>query len=75
MKERANELIPNSTHGFWLDNKDFFRRGQTNRWRSLLDAADLERYDARVTELASPELAAWAEHGWLGAPDQPVASP
>lgn len=63
MRDRAAELVPNSTHGFWQDTTAFFRSGTTGRWSSILDPDDMQRYDARVALLAAPDLAAWAEHG------------
>jgi len=62
MRERADEVAPGSAKAIWHDNRQFFHRGTTGQWRDLLGPADLERYDARVAELASPDLAAWV-HG------------
>jgi hypothetical protein len=33
----------------------------------LLDADDVAHYEARVRQLASPELAHWIHHGYRGA--------
>ena len=65
MRERADEIAPDSTNAIWQDNRRFFHRGTSGQWRARLGPADLERYEARVRELASPELAAWA-HGRAG---------
>ena len=62
MRERADEVAPGSAKAIWHDNRQFFHRGTTGQWRDLLGPADLERYDARIAELASPDLAAWV-HG------------
>lgn len=63
MRERADELVPNATHGVFKDNRRFFHSGTSGQWRALLDDADLDRYNQRVAELASSGLAAWAHHG------------
>jgi hypothetical protein len=59
MRERADDLVPDGPQKIWRRNEEFFHRGTSGQWRSLLDAGDLERYHARVGELATPELAAW----------------
>ena len=75
MKARATELAPNSDQGFWVSTEAFFNRGSSGRWRHLLDEDGLARYEARVAELAPPDLAAWAHHGWLGEPARTGAAP
>lgn len=63
MRGRAAELAPNATEPIWLDTTTFFHTGRSGQWKDLLDAADLERYEARVTELVSPELSDWVHRG------------
>src|SRR6266516_4624749 len=38
----------------------------SGQWRTLLGPEDLDRYESRVRELATPDLAAWAHVGWRG---------
>ncbi len=65
MRARAPELAPQvKIAGFWNDTDRFFHQGTSGQWRSLLGPADLERYEARVRELSSPDLAAWVHTGW-----------
>jgi hypothetical protein len=65
MRDRAHELAPQVTiDGLWRDTSRFFNRGTSGQWRALLRAKDLERYEARVRQLAPPDLAAWAHVGW-----------
>lgn len=66
MRERAAEVAPGATQGMWKDARAFFRDGGTGEWRGRLPAADLTAYEARVTELVAPDLAAWAHRGRLG---------
>lgn len=65
MRERAAEVAPDATNGMWKDARAFFRGGSTGEWRGRLAAADLAAYEARVAELAAPDLAAWAHDGRL----------
>ena len=66
MKARADVLAPDTVHNVWKSNSQFFDQGRSGRWREWIGDADLTRYDARVAELAPPDLASWAHHGWLG---------
>jgi aryl sulfotransferase len=67
MKSRAQMVAPCSDVGLWRNTGDFFHRGTSGQWREVFTDGDLCRYQDRVAELASAELAAWAHHGWLGA--------
>jgi aryl sulfotransferase len=67
MRDRADELAPQVTMaGVWHDTSRFFNRGTNGQWRTFLSSADLDRYQARVRLLATPDLAAWAHGGWRG---------
>lgn len=59
MRARAPELVPDGRRGIFVDPRAFFRRGTSAQWTELLDEADRARYDARVRELAPPDLARW----------------
>src|SRR5262245_54898825 len=63
MKQRAGELAPCVDIELWRDNASFFHRGESGQWRDLLDECDLAHYEARVQELATPDLAWWMHHG------------
>jgi hypothetical protein len=65
MRARATEFAPNADTGLWHSPENFFHRGTSGQWRDLLDEAALDRYWARVNELAQPDLIEWAHHGWL----------
>jgi aryl sulfotransferase len=66
MKARADELAPESHNRIWHSNSDFFHRGTSGQWTDLVDSAGADRYERRVAELVSPEVAAWAHLGWAG---------
>lgn len=67
MRDRADEIAPQVTiDGLWHDTSNFFHRGTSGQWRTLLGSEDLDRYEARVRRLATPDLAAWAHGGKRG---------
>lgn len=59
MRRQADRLAPAVTESIWRDTRRFFRRGTSGQWRGLFEEGDQARYDARLRELASPDLAAW----------------
>ena len=61
MKERSSDLAPNP--GIWRDADAFFHQGGSGQWRAVLTDDDVAHYDARLRELAAPELVAWVQHG------------
>jgi hypothetical protein len=65
MRERSAAVAPSASQANWKDVRAFFRSGGTGEWRERLSAADLAAYEARVTQLAGPDLAAWAHGGRL----------
>lgn len=60
MKADAANLAPN-TKGIFAEPAKFFRSGTSGGWQELLSAEQLDRYDERTKELASPEFLAWLE--------------
>jgi hypothetical protein len=65
MRERADELAPGVDNKLWRSNRAFFHSGSSGQWRDLLGPADVERFESRLAELASPDLAHWLRTGWL----------
>jgi hypothetical protein len=59
MRRRADVVAPDTEAHLWKSNAGFFNRGISGRWRDILDDDALAHYDARVAELAPPDLAAW----------------
>ena len=67
MKARADELAPNTDTGVWHSNQQFFDKGRAGEWRSLVDEAELPRYDAALrAHVDDDELIRWLHHGWRG---------
>jgi aryl sulfotransferase len=62
---RENLLCVNT--GAFAGGKDaFVFKGQNGRWKGLLSAEQLEKYDRKVKEKLLPECAAWLENGKKG---------
>jgi len=59
MRANADRVAPDTTNAIWQDNQQFFHRGTSGQWRTLLDDAGVERYFARVAELAPDDVARW----------------
>jgi aryl sulfotransferase len=58
MRARADEVAPDPS-GILKDRAAFFRGGVSGSGEALLSARQLDRYLARVAELAPPDLVAW----------------
>jgi aryl sulfotransferase len=72
MRARADELAPQvMVADFWHDTSRFFHRGGSGQWRTIVSEEGMPRYDARVRQLAPPDLARWAHLGWrcVGGPN------
>jgi aryl sulfotransferase len=63
VRDRAETLAPEKT--LWRDPTGFFHKGTSGQWKELLDDADMERYRARISELTTPEIAAWLHRDGL----------
>jgi aryl sulfotransferase len=59
MRAGADRIAPDTTHAIWQSNQEFFHRGVSGQWRTLLDDECLRRYYERVAELAEPDLIRW----------------
>ena len=65
MRRRAADVAPDTANRIWKSTTGFFRRGRSGQWRDVLQESDLAHYEARVRELAAPDLADWLHHGNL----------
>lgn len=66
MRAHADERVSPVKFGLWKDPSAFFSSGSSGQWRSLLGPEELPRYEARLRELSTPDLAAWVHGGWRG---------
>jgi hypothetical protein len=56
MRERADRLVPTPV---LKDMDAFFRQGRSGGWRELLSDEEVAHYEARVAQLAPPDLLDW----------------
>ena len=67
MKSQGDALLPEAEDLWEGGSGRFITKGTNGRWKDVLHLADLEAYDAKVKAEFAPDLAAWVEHGRLGA--------
>jgi hypothetical protein len=63
MKKRAPEAAPNASDPIWIDTTRFFNKGTSGQWRDVIGDPELDAYEARIAELAQPDLIAWLHQG------------
>jgi hypothetical protein len=64
MRDRAEELAPQVTDGFWNETSRFFHKGSSGQWQAFFGDDAVTRYEARIQELAPADLAEWVHAGW-----------
>jgi len=69
MKAQGEEMLPMLSFAFDRGADRFLNKGVNGRWKDVLTAADLERYDALIRRKLTPAHAAWIERGRLAAGD------
>jgi len=67
MRDTAPQHSPILDLAFQQGGKTFFHKGTNGRWKDVLTAADLEKYDRVVRENLTPECARWMATGVLSA--------
>jgi len=63
MKRQAAELLPDAHLVFDRGADRFVNLGVNGRWKDVLTAEDLARYDVLVHRKFTPGQAAWVAHG------------
>ncbi len=63
MRTNAYRFTPSAGQGFWQNDKEFFSSASSNKWEGKLTPDDLAAYDARISQMLSPEERAWLEWG------------
>lgn len=66
MRSRATERAPDTEKRLWKNPADFFHRGTSGQWEAIFDAELAAHYEAKVRELAPPDLVAWLHPRGLG---------
>ena len=70
MRRQGDQLIPAVRMLWGTEGADrFFNEGNNGRLHFAFTEADLAKYDAKVREAFSPDLAAWIEHSDAGEPN------
>lgn len=67
MKANAHRFTPSAGQGGWKDDTAFFDSASSNKWVGKLSDDELRAYDARISQLLSPDERQWLEFGSVGA--------
>jgi aryl sulfotransferase len=63
MKAEGRQLLPEMDGMFDRGSDRFINQGVNGRWRDVLTADDIARYEALAAQKFPPKAAAWIEHG------------
>jgi aryl sulfotransferase len=69
MRQNGAALMPRAAMGWDKGHERFLNKGTNERWRAVLSAEQVARYEARMTRELPPNLARWVAHGRLVAGD------
>jgi hypothetical protein len=65
MRSRAAVVAPDTANHIWKSTTDFFHRGTSGQWSGVVDDELLAHYEARLRQLAPPDLIEWLHRGTL----------
>jgi aryl sulfotransferase len=65
MKGRAEEVGPKGAQTLEGGSKTFFHSGRNGRWRDVLTAGDIRKYEDKVAAELTPDCAHWLKTGEL----------
>lgn len=63
MRRVGDQLHPTVARAFDGGTRNFFNKGENDRWRGVLSDEDLALFEARVRERLEPDCAAWLRNG------------
>ena len=63
MKANADRTAPDTDHGTWKSNSQFFNKGETGQWRGVLSDDNLRLYNRVTAERYDPAMIDWLENG------------
>lgn len=71
MKKNAHRTAPDTNHGIWVSNKQFFNKGSNEQWRGVLSDESIKLYEDHSRQRYDPVYLDWLERGSLeaGAPE------
>jgi aryl sulfotransferase len=67
MRHTASQHSPSLNAVFQDGGNTFFNKGTNGRWRDLLSAADLQKYEEVVRANLTPDCARWVATGEMAA--------
>lgn len=62
MKSNASQFAPVGSE-YWKKESDFFAHGHSQQWKDFFTKDELSAFDARLTELLTPDEAQWLLNG------------
>lgn len=74
MRSTGDVLLGKTAGMFEGGGARFFHAGTNDRWRGVLNEADLALYEAKVKAKLTPDCAQWVANGRLGAGDPRAAA-
>jgi hypothetical protein len=66
MRARAGIVAPDTANAIWKNTENFFKRGTSGQWSDVFDAGLQARYEAKLREVAPPDLVEWLHPRGLG---------
>ena len=63
MKANADRTAPDTNHGIWLSNSQFFNKGSNAQWRGALSEESLSLYDQVTRARYDRTMMNWLENG------------
>lgn len=75
MRERALDAEGSSPSAFKEGARTFYFKGTNGRWRDVLSAEEVALYEAKVSQLLTPDCRAWLEQGWAALGDATLLFP
>ena len=63
MKSRSDQTVPEAHLGLWKSTEQFFAKGGTRDWRSLLTDQEIAHFEARLETLVGADAARWIKNG------------
>ncbi len=67
MKENAHRFTPSAGQGTWKNDAAFFDSASSNKWVGKLSDAEIAAYNARMSDLLTPDERRWLEFGSVAA--------
>jgi len=63
MKKKAEQFAPESGSGLWKSESNFFSKGVSQQWKTLLSEDEIKAFDAKFATLLQGDEADWVLNG------------